>query len=78
MKKSSAARKVASVKSALKRPRGKPIPREGENGLFTESWFPICPSYELRPGEVIGRPFLDGRIIAFRDEHGIAQVLSAY
>ena len=80
MKKSAspAVKKVAPMNSALKRPRGKPIPREGENGLFTESWFPICPSYELRQGEVVGRPFLDGRIIAFRGEDGVAQVLSAY
>ena len=80
MKKSArpATKKVASINTALKRPRGKPVPFEGENGVFTESWFPICPSYELRQGEVIGRPFLDGRIIAFRDEHGVAQILSAY
>ena len=73
-----AAKNVTSIKAALQRPRGKPVPAEGENGLFTESWFPICPSYELKKGQVIGRPFLDGRIIAFRGADGVAQVLSAY
>jgi nitrite reductase/ring-hydroxylating ferredoxin subunit/enamine deaminase RidA (YjgF/YER057c/UK114 family) len=36
------------------------------------------PVVRARAGEVIGRPFLDGRIIAFRDEHGDPKVLSAY
>ena len=71
-------KKATPIAIALKRPHGKPVPAEGENGLFTESWFPICPSYELRKGQVIGRPFLDGRVVAFRGENGIAQVLSAY
>ena len=70
--------RAESIKSAVQRPRGKPIPAEGENGLFTESWFPICPSYELVRGQVIGRPFLNGRVVAFRGENGVAQVLSAY
>ncbi len=73
-----AAKKVTSIDPPLRRTRAKPVPAEGENGLFTESWFPICPSYELRQGQVIGRPFLDGRIVAFRGEDGVAQVLSAY
>ncbi len=73
-----ATKKVTSIKTAIKRPRARPVPAEGADGLFTESWYPICPSYELSKGQVIGRPFLDGRIIAFRGENGIAQVLSAY
>jgi phenylpropionate dioxygenase-like ring-hydroxylating dioxygenase large terminal subunit len=73
-----AAKKVTPIKAAFKRQRAEPVPFEGDNGVFTESWFPICPSYELKQGEVIGRPFLDGRIVAFRGEDGVAQVLSAY
>jgi phenylpropionate dioxygenase-like ring-hydroxylating dioxygenase large terminal subunit len=61
-----------------KRPRGQPIPAEGANGLFTESWFPICPSLEVGRGQVVGRGFLDGRVVAFRGEDGIAHVMSAY
>lgn len=54
------------------------MPYEGENGLFTQSWFPICLSSEVSVGKVIGRDFLDGRVVVFRGSDGIAQVLSAY
>jgi phenylpropionate dioxygenase-like ring-hydroxylating dioxygenase large terminal subunit len=54
------------------------IPREGEGGLFTQSWFPVCYSHEVAPGAVLGREFLDGRVVVLRDESGRAQVLSAY
>lgn len=63
---------------ARKRMRGEPIPAEGENGLFTESWFPICPSFEVASGQVVGRDFLDGRVVVYRGEDGVAHVLSAY
>jgi nitrite reductase/ring-hydroxylating ferredoxin subunit len=66
---------------ALRRPRrhlGQPIPAEGEGGLFTQSWYPICASSELPAGGVLGTDFLDGRVVAFRGESGVAQVLSAY
>ena len=35
---------------------------EGEDGLFTQSWFVICRSDEVKQGEAIGRGFLDGRV----------------
>jgi len=60
------------------RPRGKHIPAEGENGVFTESWFPIAMSKEVPKGKVVGRPFLDGRVVAFRGEDEIVRVFSAY
>ncbi|NJN52876.1 MAG: Rieske 2Fe-2S domain-containing protein [Gammaproteobacteria bacterium] len=60
------------------RPRSKPVPAEGDGGLFTESWFPVCMSEEVPVGKVIGRTFLDGRIVIFRGDDGVAQVLSAY
>ncbi len=60
------------------RPRSKPIPGEGQDGLFTESWFPVCMSSELSVGRVIGRSFLDGRVAIFRGEDGVARVFSAY
>jgi phenylpropionate dioxygenase-like ring-hydroxylating dioxygenase large terminal subunit len=55
-----------------------PLPNEGEDGLFTQSWFPICFSEEVRPGEVLGKPFLDGRVVIFRGENGKVNVTSAY
>ena len=61
-----------------RRPRGEPIAAEGENGLFTESWFAICPSYEVPAGTILGKDFLDGRVVVFRDSTGIAHVLSAW
>ncbi|HVO46026.1 MAG TPA: Rieske 2Fe-2S domain-containing protein [Steroidobacteraceae bacterium] len=53
-------------------------PGEGEDGLFTQSWFPICLSTDVAPGTFRGYDFLDGRVIVMRDEQGVAQVLSAY
>ena len=57
---------------------GPPIPAEGENGLFSESWFPIALARDLPAGKVVGVDFLDGRVVAFRGAGGNAQVLSAY
>lgn len=57
---------------------GAPIPAEGENGLFSESWFPICMTRELDAGKILGADFLGGRIVAFRGQDGVARVLSAY
>ena len=54
------------------------MPREGDGGLFTQSWFPVCYSHELAPGAHVGRDFLDGRVIVARNASGQAQVLSAY
>lgn len=56
----------------------KAIPAEGEGGLFTQSWFPVCLSSELAAGKILGTTFLDGRVVAYRGESGVAQVLSAY
>jgi phenylpropionate dioxygenase-like ring-hydroxylating dioxygenase large terminal subunit len=54
------------------------IPREGEDGLFSQSWFAICKSDEVKCGEVIGKPFLDGKVVVYRGANGIAKVMSAY
>lgn len=54
------------------------MPREGADGLFTQSWYPVCYSHEAIAGEVLGREFLDGRVVIVRDTDGRAQVLSAY
>lgn len=54
------------------------VPREGENGVFSESWFPICLSEELQVGQLRGETFLDGKVVVFRGEDGVARVMSAY
>jgi nitrite reductase/ring-hydroxylating ferredoxin subunit len=56
----------------------RPIPKEGDDGVFTEYWFPICLSRELAVGSHVGRPFLDGRVVAVRGEDEEARVFSAY
>jgi nitrite reductase/ring-hydroxylating ferredoxin subunit len=61
-----------------RRAAGEAIPAEGENGLFTRSWFPICLSTDVPVGTVRGYGFLDGRIVVFRGEDGHAQVTSAF
>jgi nitrite reductase/ring-hydroxylating ferredoxin subunit len=61
-----------------KRFLAKSVPYEGENGLFSQSWFPICLSTDVPKGQVVGRPFLDGKVIIFRGEDGVARVMSAY
>ncbi|AHD24037.1 hypothetical protein Y013_25080 (plasmid) [Rhodococcus pyridinivorans SB3094] len=54
-----------------------PIPPEGEGG-FTQTWYPICLSADVPEGKIVGRDFLDGRVIVFRGPDGAARVLSAY
>jgi len=57
---------------------GKPLPREGENGLFSQAWFPICLSEQVQAGALRAEPFLDGRVLVFRGTDGVARVMSAY
>ncbi len=64
--------------SSRKRVLARPVPAEGEDGLFTQSWYPVCMSSELGAGQVRGMSFLDGRIVVFRGADGIAQAVSAY
>ncbi len=55
-----------------------PIPAEGENGVYTQSWFPVALSSQIEKGQLVGRDFLDGRIVVFRGENGQISVVSAY
>ncbi|WP_084197572.1 Rieske (2Fe-2S) protein [Solimonas soli] len=57
---------------------GMHVPAEGEGGLFTQSWFPIALSTEVPAGTIIGRDFLDGRVVIYRGEDGVVRVQSAY
>lgn len=51
---------------------------QGEDGLFHQSWYPICLSSEVERGAVIGRDFLDGKVVVFRGEDGVVSVTSAF
>ncbi len=55
-----------------------PLPHEGEGGLFYQTWYPVCLSADLQPGDLKGEDFLDGRVVAYRAESGEVQVVSAY
>ena len=59
-------------------PRTLPIAAEGEDGLFRQSWYPLCLSSEVAVGQILGCPFLDGKVVAFRGENGALSVTSAY
>lgn len=54
------------------------LPAEGEGGLFSQSWFPICMSKDVARGQVKGYDFLDGRVIVMRGDDGVARVMSAF
>lgn len=53
------------------------IPPEGTGG-FSQCWFPVALSSELSPGQLIGKEFLDGRVVVYRGADGQARVQSAY
>ena len=61
-----------------RRRHGNGVVCEGDDGLFTQSWYPICRSSEVPPGEVIGRGFLDGQVAVFRGESSEVSAVSAY
>lgn len=68
---------MVSNGGAIERPARK-IPGEGDDNLYTQSWFPVCLSSELDEGQVVGRDFLGGRVIAYRGQNGDVAVLSAF
>jgi nitrite reductase/ring-hydroxylating ferredoxin subunit len=55
-----------------------PVPAEGDNNLFTQSWFAVALSEEVVSGKILGRRFLDGKVILVRDEQGHVQAFSGY
>lgn len=61
-----------------KRYTGIHLPHEGDDGLFSQSWFPIALSEEVPVGAILGRDFLDGRVVVYRGSDGVARVQSAY
>jgi nitrite reductase/ring-hydroxylating ferredoxin subunit len=67
-----------TAQATLRRAVSIRVPFEGEDGKFTQSWYPICLSSAATRDFVRGFDFLDGRVIVFRDAAGKAHVLSAY
>jgi len=70
--------KPSNALAAGPKRRVNPIPFEGDNGLYTQSWFPVCLSDELEQGKVIGREFLGGKIALYRDSKNNPIAMSAY
>jgi phenylpropionate dioxygenase-like ring-hydroxylating dioxygenase large terminal subunit len=56
--------------------KGRVLP-QGQGGYDT-CWYPLALSTEVGPGEIQSAPFLDGRVVVYRGEDGVAQVLSAF
>ena len=69
---------MSTTAKSRRRYLGPPIPAEGANGVFSETWFPVCLSREIPAGKIVGVDFLGGRVIAYRGATGIARVMSAY
>jgi len=67
-----------TVETLARPARMKDIPREGEDGLFRQSWYPLCLAAEVPAGKVLGVDFLDGRVVVFRGEDGTVRVMSAF
>ncbi len=60
------------------RPLAREFWREGDDGLFSQSWYPICLAADVQENQVVGRTFLDGEVVVFRGANGAAHVFSAY
>jgi nitrite reductase/ring-hydroxylating ferredoxin subunit len=52
--------------------------RRNDQTRFGSSWYALCASDEVNDGRVVGKDFLDGRVVVFRGENGKICVLSAY
>ena len=66
------------ARQARRRPVAREFWREGDDGLFSQNWYPICLAADAVEGEIVGRPFLDGEVVVFRGKDGRAHVFSAY
>jgi phenylpropionate dioxygenase-like ring-hydroxylating dioxygenase large terminal subunit len=77
--KKSPAKTAAVADPNAPRPRPRRIFKaEGEDGLYSQNWWPVCRSDEVKPGQVIGRDFLGGKIAIYRTEAGEPRVVGGY
>lgn len=68
---------MTTVQNPMRRRGRRFVPQDAAHGYHI-GWYPICRSEELVPGEIFGAPFLNGRVVAMRDDGGAPSVLSAY
>jgi len=57
--------------------RGEPFEPQGHRG-FDQCWYPLALASELVAGQVLGREFLNGKVVLFRTQRGEPHVMSAY
>jgi len=70
-------REVDQVEEQPQGSRGRVLPPQGEGG-YDACWYPVARSDEVAAGHVLGRDFLDGRVVVFRGASGRPAVTSAY
>ena len=51
---------------------------EDEKQVYHQGWYPLCLSGDLATGAVLGRDFMGGRVVLYRDAAGKPVVQSAY
>lgn len=59
-------------------PRSSQEPRHWEGGAHFQAWYPVSVAAAVTPGKIIGRDFLNTRIIVYRGPDGEAVVQSGY
>jgi phenylpropionate dioxygenase-like ring-hydroxylating dioxygenase large terminal subunit len=69
---------TAGVGVGKARARTQDVPSEGDGGVFTQAWFPVCLSSEVEGDQIFGADFLGGRVVVVRDPDGVPSVLSAF
>lgn len=73
---------MGKSKTTTSRPAGRPSAGdfwcEGDDGLFSQTWYPVCVSADVGADNVIGRTFLDGEVIVYRGADGSPHVFGAY
>lgn len=69
---------AGNVRGRVRKRFVNPVPMEGDDGLFSQTWFPLALSGDVAVGQVIGRDFLDGRVVVYRGDNGEIRVMSAY
>jgi nitrite reductase/ring-hydroxylating ferredoxin subunit len=57
--------------------RGVEFAPQGQGG-FDQCWYPLALASELAAGQVLGRQFLNGKVVLFRTQDGTPHVMSAY
>jgi phenylpropionate dioxygenase-like ring-hydroxylating dioxygenase large terminal subunit len=58
--------------------RGCAVPAQDAQSGYLQCWYPMALSAEVAPGQVVGKEFLNGRVVVYRGESGQPHVMSAF